>query len=441
MSVRYCFLSVLLFLSVFAGCQGCDAGVQGRCESDEQCGDFRICDTSSGQCFCADDRGCDTDEFCNAAGRCQVQAGCFSNDDCIQDGTGCENQFCDVTTNNCISVCECDPDEGEVCCTLDSQCSFGQVCSVLERKCVPGCQDDGDCRLGEGCVKEQIGGLGTCVEGFCTRNNLCGFGEICDLEQGECVFDTRGPYCYSCTGGVSSDDCGEPGNYCLTDSNDPTGQSSFCGIDCHANQPCPYGYECSEVIIIPQTLPFCSGPETCEIPDGAASGFCSRNSTSPCSEDEDCPEGPPGSDCPRYQWECEPETTCPGGSECPIGGICPAFGHCLIDQQPCETDENCCDDPNNCPAGSCVMQKCVGGEGSAFGHCTCTIDSDCPADGCSGANLTDPDNPIYGNCSLSGHPCLDDIDCDNIACVNGGCRIGANCAPANGRTCGELLGQ
>jgi hypothetical protein len=435
-----------LVVVVSAGALGaCTGGpVDGKCENDGQCnvaleGDYRRCDTTTGECLCTDDRACGGDT-CNAAGRCQPKSGCFSNKECITDQQGCSNQFCDTRTNTCLSVCECDPDDDERCCTLDSHCAFGQICSTLERRCIPGCRDDGDCFIGAGCVKDTPTSIGQCAAGVCTANNLCQFGEICDIVNGNCEFDARGPYCFSCTGGVASTDCGAGGNYCLTDTTDPTGQSSFCGVDCSQNQACPFGYECSEVIIVPQTLPFCSA-EICEKNFGQQNGRCSSNTNVTCSVDEDCPIGLPGGTCPRYRTTCAAESVCPGGSTCPVSGICPPFGHCIVGQLPCEQDAECCDDDATCPEGSCVLQRCIGGEGAAFGHCTCTIDSDCPRDECVGENLSDPNNPIFGRCSLAGHKCLDDIDCDVIACVNGGCRIGANCAPANDRSCREIVGN
>ena len=43
-----------------------------------------------------------------------------------------------------------------------------------------------------------------------------------------------------------------------------------------------------------------------------------------------------------------------------------------------------------------------------------------------------------GHCELSGHPCYLDFECDVITCVEGGCLIGQNCAPANGLSCVEV---
>jgi hypothetical protein len=416
--------SVLFVLGLSAlALVNCDCGSDGprACQSNEECGDYQYCDVDIGLCLCSDDRGCGSGEFCNPVSRCQAISGCLSNEDCQQSSNDfCENSFCDVNSGRCVSNCFCDPETDDSCCTLDSQCGFSNIC--LDGRCRPGCRThngNGDCRLGEGCVAEPGQALGLCAAGTCTANNLCNFGEICDLIDGACTFDTRGPYCFACSGGIASEDCGEPANYCLTDSTDPTGQSEFCGVDCSQGQPCPFGYGCNDVIIIPPSAPFCTVPEYCVLPEGGGTGACSENPGIACTEDEDCPEGPPGGTCPRA-----------------------AEGNCLVDQtQSCSEDTDCCDDADACPEGSCVKQLCVGGEGDAFGYCTCTRDLDCPRDECRDADLTDPDNPIQGHCHLSGHRCYEDIDCDVIACVDGGCRIGANCAPANDRNCREVADQ
>lgn len=393
-----------------------------KCTADADCqrsSQYLRCEVETGLCLCNDNRACGPNETCNPLGRCQAFAGCTANADCCGEGEDCTHLFCDTVTSQCLSVDECQPDQGETCCTLDSHCPFGNICNPLDQRCIPGCRDDGDCLLGQGCAGGGLGGrIGQCAADVCTANNLCDFGEVCNLETGECVYDDRGPYCAGCTGGVSSDDCGEPANYCLTDTSDPTGQAEFCGVDCSQQQPCPFGYSCNDVIIIPPAAPFCSPPETCvKAAPGDATGVCSRSAGTTCEVDEDCPEGPPGSNCPRAD-----------------------VGNCLLNQsQECERDTDCCDDANGCPPGSCVKQECRGGEGDTFGYCSCTRDLDCPRDECDGANLSDPDNPVMGHCLLSGHRCYDDIDCDVIACVDGGCRIGANCAPANDRNCSEVL--
>jgi hypothetical protein len=400
----------LVLLVVAASCAQC--GPVSVCTEDVQCNlpgeTYNYCDVANGVCLCKDSRGCGAGETCNPLGFCQSESGCNSNDECDGDGL-----FCDTTTSQCLSVKECDPNEDQLCCTLDSHCPFGNICTELEKKCEPGCRDEGDCNIGQACVGGGLGRIGQCAAGVCTENNLCKFGELCNLEEASCVFDTRGPYCFSCTGGVASDDCGAYGNYCLTDTSDPLGRSSFCGVDCSQGQPCPFGYECHDVIIIPPAAPFC-GVEGCQGATEEGPGTCSSSGTS-CNVDEDCPVGPPGGDCPRAD-----------------------VGNCADGITECTVDAYCCAG-GDCPEGSCIKQQCRGSEGGAFGHCTCTRDADCPRDRCLDADLTDPDAPIAGHCELSGHRCFEDLDCDTIACVEGGCLIGSNCAPANDRNCRELV--
>lgn len=362
-----------------------------RCRSDDDCDPegqgYRTCDVDSGLCLCRDDRGCGDGERCNALGSCQVIAGCGSNDDCAAD------QFCDALRGDCLARNVCG--DGD-CCSLDGQCPYGSVCEALTFRCVEGCRDEGDCLLGQGCEGAGLGRLGTCGT-RCTTDQLCGFGELCEGASGTCVLDNRGPYCLGCTGGVQSDDCGDFGNYCLLDT---VNGGAYCGVDCAQGQACPNGYECRDVIILPrQTLPTCALPEACE------EEVCSRSGTS-CVEDEDCPEGPPGSDCPRAD-----------------------IGNC--DTEPtvaCESDAAC--------AGRCRKQECRGREGANFGVCSCTRDTDCPRDRCLDADAA---TATRGHCELSGHDCFEDLDCDVITCVEGGCLLGQNCKPSNDRTCADLL--
>jgi hypothetical protein len=370
-----------------------------RCTADAECDAFRTglafqrCDIESGLCLCSDDRACGPDELCNAAGRCQARGGCVANDDC---GAGL---FCDIQTAQCLSVSVCGTQQR--CCTLDSQCAFGFVCDSLTQACVEGCRDEADCLLGQGCVGGGFGRLGQCGSA-CTADNLCRHGELCNLSSGSCELDTRGPYCLGCSGGTQSDDCGTRGNYCLLDT---VNGGAYCGVDCASDQACPFGYTCADVIILPRsTLP------TCRLPEACVEGRCARSST-PCTVDEDCPEGPPGSDCPRADvgnCELDPLTRCIRDAECPN-------------------------------LGACLKQECRAREGAAFGVCSCTKDSDCPRDRCVGGDLSDPQRPVVGNCELSGHTCFEDAECDIITCVSGGCLLGRNCKPASGLSCADFV--
>lgn len=373
---------------------GCPPAVTTSCTDDVQCqtatDPYHRCDLASGRCLCTDDRGCGDTETCNTLGRCQAVAGCVDNDDC-GDGLFCR-------LGNCEAAAGCG---GEHCCSTDAACPYQQVCDVLTWQCVPGCRDEADCLLGQGCIGAGGGRLGSC-QMVCTSDALCRPGELCNLTTGECAHDTRGPYCLGCSGGVQSDDCGANGNYCLLDT---VNGGAYCGVDCSRGQACPNGYECKDVIILPaSTLPTCALPEACEV------DRCSRT-TAPCSVDEDCPEGPPGSTCPRAD-----------------------VGNCELD-----TNVACSIDAECAGLGACLKQVCREREGASFGVCSCTRDSDCPRDRCVGADVTNPDDPVLGACELSGHPCTLDFECDVITCVQGGCLLGKNCKPADDRTCVDTL--
>jgi hypothetical protein len=400
MSVRAVVVWLVVVGAVLVSAGTCQT-VKTACAVDADCDPggegYLRCDVAQGLCLCSDDRGCGDGELCNALGRCQADSGCNSNDECGA------NLFCDVTTSQCLSVDECGPAHGERCCVLDSQCGFGSVCDALSKKCVPGCRDNADCILGQACIRSAGQALGQCAAGVCSGDNLCSFGQVCSSD-GACENDSRGPYCLGCAGGVASDDCGERGNFCLTDS---VNGGEFCGVDCGDGEACPFGYQCNDVIIIPPAAPFCNG-EVCLIDDGAASGRCSFNASVTCSSDADCPVGFPGGDCPRA-----------------------AEGNCRIDQlRACTTDDQCPD------GDECVKQECRFSEGDTFGYCSCTRDADCPRDRCIDI---DPTTGV-GDCELSGHDCFADADCDAIIeCIDGGCFIGRNCAPADGRTCRDLV--
>lgn len=395
-------LATVVVVGLVAAFSACDCGGPGvsQCVVDADCDPqgegFLSCNVDEGFCICLDDRGCGTGETCNALGRCQAESGCNSNSEC-RDGF-----FCDTKSSQCLSVNECGPADGEQCCVLDSQCAFNFVCDSLAKKCTPGCRDEADCILGQACVRSLGQPLGTCAAGVCSGDNLCNFGEICSSD-GECVKDNRGPYCFGCSGGVASDDCGERGNFCLTDS---VNGGEFCGVDARSGEACPFGYQPSDVIIIPPAAPFCNA-EICEIADGETRGTCS-NSPNSCSENEDCPIGFPGGDCPRRD-----------------------VGNCKVDQlRACANDGECAE------GDECLFQECRLGEGDGFGYCSCTKDSDCPRDRCIDINpVTD-----IGSCELSGADCFADIDCESIIqCIDGGCFIGRNCAPQDGRTCRDLI--
>ncbi len=393
---------VLLFCAVTAamGAQ-CPVDIPGlnnatgrACRTNLDCGPFKSCNTQTGQCRCVDDRGCGEGEFCNAVFQCQTVSGCGDNTDCETQGS---DLICSIKNG------QCGP---RGVCIQDSQCPLGRVCDDQSGACIDACRDEADCALGGGCIREGGSALGRCRANACSRTQDCPPGRNCDLATNTCVEDLRGPFCGPCQSfDPSNPQCGDdPANYCLIDTSDPTGNGHYCGVDCSQEQGCPSGFACQDVIIVgPPATPQC-GVEVCN------NGLCSQTGAQ-CQRNEDCPIGPPGGDCARGRV-----------------GICAGTS-----SQTCMSDADC-----GGAMGSCRTATCSGGENSAIGFCSCVIDADCPADECRGADLSDPNNPVSGRCFLSGRRCYAQEDCNVIACVNGGCLIGRNCAPDADRRCQDL---
>lgn len=379
-------------LAVLAGCSALPS--TGACHSNAQCGPYKECDTRRGQCVCTDSRGCGDGEFCNASQQCQVVAGCQDNADCEQQRLAVP-LICDVKRGQCVT---------SDLCVDDSQCALGKVCAADTSSCVAGCRDEADCPLDQGCLREEPAApLGTCSRGACSVSAQCPAGSNCDLLTASCVADTRGPFCGACYGfdpTAAVPQCGDRANYCLVDTGDPFGQSHYCGVDCWEGQACPNGYACKDVIIVGGTL-----TPRCDVEDCVA-GYCTR-SGGPCQRDLDCPQGPPRGDCARAKV-----------------GVC--AGNNLQD---CESDAEC-----GGSQGSCRFSECRLRESAAYGFCSCVVDSDCRPDVCRGGSV---DEQVLGRCLLSGHKCYSDAECP-ISCVNGGCRIGANCKPDADRRCIDL---
>ena len=387
-------------LCLAAGCKNTSLAV--ACQSNADCAAHFRCDSNgqfAGSCVCADDQACpqNTDAgpmVCNPEGLCQAEVGCFSNADCAG------GQYCDTAIGLCVV--------GPVC-NSDVDCPLGEVCDTTKGLCVQGCRSNGDCPLGDGglvvpcvcpgnvecqCPPPGDGGfvdpasydrskcpIGVCNPGTCAGDSsVCPYNDSCvgvDGGLSTCQLDPRSAViCQNCTysPGTAGTGCGTlPGaNFCLLDLSDPSGATTYCGVDCSSGQSCPSGYECDDIIILTSAV---------------------------CSSDLDC--RPTGG-------ICHPGVD--GGSGCPSDTICvsqPGGAHC---------------------GGFCVKQ-----EGESAGFCTCVEDSDCPQDTCNASTRTcsisqkpcDPANPATCNSVVS---------CVDFGGARG-CWIGRNCAPTHGLHC------
>jgi len=374
---------------LLAGCP--DENLGSSCGSDLDCPPNFICDR--GICVCKSDASCEAGERCNVLGFCQRTVGCESSLQCPP------GEICDVTTKTCIEQDKC---------TTDIQCPLGQICDPVRLQCVDGCNEVGDCTLGavcecpdagSSCLKKQ------CKVGPCGDDSYCRYGEKCvEEEPGQpkrCLKDERGPYCEPCEISPGRNYCGEsPRNYCLVDTSKPY-RAYFCGVECQDDPQCPWGFECSDVLILTQDI-------------------CGGRDAQPCP--------------------MQREQTCETDEDCERRG-----GHCSASTGLCE-----CATDLDCPGGTCNPESkrcqsiCVGGEGQFGGFCTCLDDPDCPSEVC---------DPFTNACSISGRPCSPDETnpCPPISCKQvrdpvsgaqaGYCFIGRNCAPVQGVSCDVVRAQ
>ena len=398
---------ILLSLSPLAtgllSCRGSQLKVS--CQTDSDCGPHFRCGVGGqfhGSCLCADDQACAPNDagptFCDPLGLCQGKVGCSTDFDCAS------GQFCDVSVGLCLA---------SPACGTDLDCPFGTVCDSTTQLCLAGCRSTGDCPSGDGgtivpcvcgdglecqCPPPGDGGfidpatydrskcpIGSCEPGNCAGDTAdCPYNDSCVAPEADggswsCQPDPRDVVlCQGCTytpGTVSACGAGNTGgaNFCLLDLENPTGGTTFCGVDCSHGESCPSGYECDDVIILTQN---------------------------PCSSDQSCNPS---------QIACDPELD--GGGSCPVDTRCApesaSTGHC---------------------GGYCIMA-----EGEAGGFCSCVTDSDCPHDTCDTTSRSctisqqpcDPSNPATCNAVVS---CVD---------FGGarGCWIGRNCAPTHGLHC------
>lgn len=384
--------------------QGCKKGAANLCTGSAQCGSGFSCDPATGACRCDSDSSCAVAESCNEAGFCQPRLRCDGTADCA---TG---SLCDSGSGVCIP---------QGTCKTDVQCAAGQVCQDFA--CVRGCRKNGDCSAPSDVCRACPAGTPDCAvgricaEGRCDSQVTCRYGDVCAADPNDpnhetlCTPDTRGPFCQTCgrqAGTISY--CPDAngfgnGNFCLIDASQPLGQAFFCGVDC--TQPgqteCPNGYQCRDIRIVTAS--------NCQ-PSAGLAACASHPSSTGC----DPAKNHAGQNGGIVNDDCEAALPSLTGAVCDAG------------------------------TRKCVPQ-CVGtGETGVQAFCSCIRDSDCPQDACDSRTRA---------CSVSGRPCIVGQvpdDCQNqfaIRCVKttdarlgdiGSCRVGRNCAPAEGFTCKAL---
>ncbi len=403
---RHTYVFVLMIIILGVAVSFCKQKITDTCSSDKDCGEGNFCKKDEGYCFCKDDRGCGEGKFCNALSFCQKFLGCRTNEDCEP------STFCDPISRKCMD---------NSLCTVHAHCEFNKICK--QNSCIEACETSGDCYPGFVCINKK------CSKNACFQNSDCGYGEYCD--NNECIKDTRGPFCGNCAYGSGfgyNPACEDPMNFCLLNTYDPYGRSSYCGVSCAQGELCPFGFYCHSVVILTQRP--CEMDYHCACANGT-----STITQIPCAIESPCIPEKEGQTICRFD----------NHAECSVSlGISSTTtnnrGACFVyaDQKKgfceCFTD-NDCEDSQSCISGVCCLGEiktstCSRREGATIGYCRCATDQDCPVDIC---------NPSTNTCEITGRPCQVGLEqCPQIPCVNGGCYVGDNCAPTDGLTCGEV---
>ena len=377
--------------------------------------------------LCVGDSDCPPEAPHCRGGVCSAGGGCASDADC-------PNGTCNLLTGQCEDC----PD----CCTLDTDCQSGYVCSggrCQEETTTP-CSTADDCEVGQVCQDgncKPYDDQSVCVtDADCPRDHRCnalqdGRCEGC-LNDAFCQDSPHGPKCDTTDDGVG------PGpGYCYKE----------CGTDVG---DCPMGMVC-DTNVGGLCVPACSSNSDC-----SGGLICKGGRCEPCQSNSQCDVGKV---CEMTTGSCVDQPTC---SDAQCQSTLGQAYYCDQTTQSCRlgcTPSGCSggtNDCNPCPAGqtcNTATRQCEGGGG---GGCDCaSLMCETQGQVCDAVSCTCITPGGGGNgTGMEGDACLYDQDCvQGMACFGALPDFGlpGECAPScslntfclcedPARQCQDLLG-
>jgi hypothetical protein len=362
---------------------------------------------------------------------------------CTSDGNVCTTDVCSAN-----GACVHNPIAG--CCTSDSQCSVGQVCS--NNVCVsstPVCGDNKVNQATEKCDGADLNGatctsiLGSGYTGTLRCSSRCIFDtSLCVLSTSTCGdgICNNGETCANCPV-----DCGPCVEQCSSSVPCPSGQSCVNGVCVAIGKPCLVdATKCNldwKVPVCGTTVPSGDGlQELCEIPgnrSGSISAGFSFNNGS-CANVSLCTNGCSNGACVK------PCSDSDGGINFTIkgevttnvgGGVQISIDYCdnsaTLNESYCEGNiaktitHDCGMENKVCVNGACI-QPCVDNDSGLNYYTYGTISGQNGAKLISSADYCwrDGKGLMEGYCTSEGYPTFSSFACPK-GCANGACKRGA----------------
>ncbi len=395
--------------------------LQWRCKPQEEICENDIdddCDgdTDEGCNYCQTDADCDDGKPCTF-NLCLDQechypnvppgTSCSDGDLCTVDDA-CDGDQCVGTDRNCAGY------DGQ--CTLGSCDPLTGECGAINK------DDGTPCEDGNLCTQDDACQAGVCVgtPKACDDNDSC-TQDSCDPADGRCV-NTRiprpgeegPPGDPTCQNGLD-DDCDG-----YTDENDLASCiGCVTDADCDDHNPCTndtcMGMICENVKVPDSTT--CDDGLYCTVGDVCTDGVCGGSARDCSGEAGPCEDGV----CVEDEDNCTARpkadgTPCDDGLYCTVGDQC-SSGSCVLGgDRDCADQDSCTSDACDEAANSCTHTRVPipGAEGLAKpGSCGNGIDDDCDA-------LTDMDDPDCIECTQDDE-CDDGNQCTADTCTGGTC--------------------